>query len=462
MDRLFSLRSRTNFELPILPTAILGTIITAIFYCVLHFGPVSIPFLNRYCLGHPAAVATIWLFYIALIGLVSKFQTAIGQLRITDYVGSMLSQFVEECEVPGGSQRTRWFEAHWSSSADEYQASWLGSRIAELISRSQDTGQTSNMDSEARYLADSDKRSQKDGHSVFNIILLLIMMLGSMGAITGISTAMGSTSTPTDGSNSVAGNWITAMDTMGTSMTLSTVILVLQFAVRRLERHLLTEMDDVIRVNLQPFFKAEIGLAETDHMLPVRQMAGDIVGGVHQLVEQQVALWGRSMVESQKQWAGWTAASGEQLRAALCESLEKSLSNHAGQIEKIQQEAARQVDSRWQQWQITLSDQARVMHAQQKELVRQTEAIDRLVKSTCDLRKVEDAVRDSFGSFEMIEQLRQATIGISESVAVLASSLERAGLIRGMPIKPRSTRKFEPDPAVVSGDMKASDSRKAA
>ena len=44
-------------------------------------------------------------------------------------------------------------------------------------------------------------------------------------------------------------------------------------------------------------------------------------------------------------------------------------------------------------------------------------------------------------SFEMIEQLRQTSIGVSEAVAVLASSLERSGFIRGMPVKPRASRK---------------------
>ena len=206
----------------------------------------------------------------------------------------------------------------------------------------------------------------------------------------------------------------------------------------------------------------EATLRETELELlgPVRQMADDLVSAVHQLVEQQSTLWSRSIAESQKQWSSWTANSGEQLRTALCESLDKSLANHAGHIEKIQQEAGRQVDSRWQQWQITLSDQARVMHAQQKELVRQTESIDRLIGSLCDLKKVEDVVRESFGSFEMIEQLRQSSIGVGEAVAVLATSLERAGFIRGMPVKPCTIRKS--DVATSECDESPSVQRKAA
>ncbi len=116
-------------------------------------------------------------------------------------------------------------------------------------------------------------------------------------------------------------------------------------------------------------------------------MTDDLLAAVHQLVEMQANIWSRSISEAQKHWTNWSSQTGDQLRDALSEALDKSLTQHALQIEKIQQEAGRQVDSRWQQWQITLSDQARVMHAQQKELVRQTEAIDRLVASTCELKK---------------------------------------------------------------------------
>ncbi len=210
-------------------------------------------------------------------------------------------------------------------------------------------------------------------------------------------------------------------------------------------------MDDLVEDNMVEFlsYRAEPSemaprptpLAPTEVLAPTQQMTDDLLAAVHQLVEMQANIWSRSISEAQKHWTNWSSQTGDQLRDPLSEALDKSLTQHALQIEKIQQEAGRQVDSRWQQWQITLSDQARVMHAQQKELVRQTEAIDRLVASTCELKKAEEAIHDSFANFELLEQLRQTTLGVGEAVAVLATSLERAGIIRGMPVRPRSARK---------------------
>ncbi len=198
----------------------------------------------------------------------------------------------------------------------------------------------------------------------------------------------------------------------------------------------------------------EVRPVAVESAVNTRQMTDDLLAAVHQLVEMQANIWSRSISEAQKQWTNWSSSSGDQLRDALVQALDKSLTQHALQFEKIQQEAGRQVDSRWQQWQITLSDQARVMHAQQKELVRQTEAIDRLVTSTCELKKAEEAMHETFANFELLDQLRETTLGVGEAVAVLATSLERAGIIRGLPVKPRSARRAD--------DEQADDQRKVA
>ncbi len=138
-------------------------------------------------------------------------------------------------------------------------------------------------------------------------------------------------------------------------------------------------MDEVVREHLVEFLSyeatgseqpaRELKPAVIETHAPSQQMADDLLAAVHQLVEIQANIWSRSIGEAQKQWTTWSSNSADQLREALCQALDKSLTQHSLQIERIQQEAGRQVDSRWQQWQITLSDQARVMHAQQKELV---------------------------------------------------------------------------------------------
>lgn len=430
---------------------VLGSIITILFYAILLFGPIDSPLLKRYCLCHAVAEASVWMFFIAMVGLVIKLWQARVQLRITGAVQQILDQMVQDGGATPRASRSGWLEANWMGLPVCYRDSWIGRRVQEIIERQIKRGKHSLLENDIRELAESDADAQHDSFAIVRIISWAMPMLGFLGTVLGISDTLGQLDTELLASQSQAAlNQMTsglfvAFDTTAIALVLTILAIFVQFSVSRVETGLLSQMDKVVRDNLVEFLGSEARQTEQEFLTPVRQMADELIGAVHTLVEQQASLWSRSITETQQQWVGWSASSGEQLRSALTESLDKSLNQHAQHIERLQLEAGRQVDSRWQQWQITLSDQARVMHAQQKELVRQTEAIDKLVHSTCDLKKVEDTVRESFGSFEMVEQLRQATIGVSEAVAVLATSLERSGLIRGVPVKPRAIRKFDPD-----------------
>ncbi|MGN6136788.1 MAG: MotA/TolQ/ExbB proton channel family protein [Aureliella sp.] len=471
MGKLFSSRARTAFELPLVPAVVLGTALTLLFYGALLYGPLDSPLLKRYCLCHAVAEASMWLFFIAVVGMAFKFRNARSQRRVTRAVAGILDQFVGDGESIARSQRSAWLEANWLSLPVAYHDSWIGRRVTEIIERQIKRGKHNLLETDIRDLAEADGDAQHESFAIVRIISWAMPMLGFLGTVLGISDTLGQLDTELLASQSQAAlNQMTsglfvAFDTTAIGLVLTMFAIFIQFAVSRVETDLLGQIDGAVRDNLVEFLGSDARQTEQELLGPVRQMADDLVSAVHQLVEQQSALWSRSIAEAQKQWTSWTATSGELLRTALCESLDKSLANHASHIEKTQQEAGRQVDARWQQWQITLSDQARVMHAQQKELVRQTESIDRLISGVGDLKKIDDAVRDSFGSFAMLEQLRQSSIGISEAVAVLASSLERAGFIRGLPVKPRASRRTETraaGDAAEAADAAATDAKRKA
>ena len=449
-----------------MPAVVIGSTLTAVFYAGLIYGPIDSPLLERYCLCHAVAEASMWLFFIAAVGMFMKLISTCMQQRVTRAVSDVLEQLVIDGEEVTRAQRSTWLEAKWLALPAAYRDSWIGRRVCEVIERQIKRGKHTLLESDLRDLADADGDAQHESFAIVRIISWAMPMLGFLGTVLGISDTLGQLDTELLASQSQAAlkqmtaGLFVAFDTTAIGLVLTMVAIFIQYGIGRIETSLLSKIDRAVHDNLIEFLGSDARQTEQELLGPVRQMADDLVGAVHQLVEQQSTLWSRSISESQKQWSSWTANSGEQLRTSLCESLDKSLANHAGHIERIQQEAGRQVDSRWQQWQITLSDQARVMHAQQKELVRQTEAIDRLITSMCDLKKVEDAVRESFGSFDVIEQLRQSSNGVGEAVAVLASSLERAGFIRGVPVKPRASRKL--DIASFDDEVSTTDKRKAA
>ena len=76
-------------------------------------------------------------------------------------------------------------------------------------------------------------------------------------------------------------------------------------------------------------------------------------------------------------------------------------------------------------------------------LIRQTDSIQQLVSATTDLRKLEDAILESVSRLENIHRLEDASQCVGEAVTLLATSLERAGIIRSAPIRPRVVRKLD-------------------
>ncbi len=463
MTNLDSSQTRSSFALPLLPAVALGTIATILFYGLLLYGVIDQPALKRYCASHPSAFVAVWLGLTSLIGMFFKLSATLTQWRVLRSIDRMLDKLVTEGEDLAPAERALWLEARWLAMPAWQQNSWTGQRIAEIIERQIRRQHAMQLESDLQDLSREARAQQQAGLALVRTSTLVLPMLGIMGSLITLSQVLVQAESLAQSGIGLSVGLGSAVAPLVVSLFMTIPVLFMQQFVQRVDTALLVDTDEVIRNHLVEFlYQERVVPTVTVHeskpvsvemLAPSRQATDDLLAAVHQLVEIQANIWARSIGEAQKQWATWSTTSADTLRQALCESLDKSLSQHALQIEKIQQEAGRQVDSRWQQWQITLSDQARVMHAQQKELVRQTEAIERLVASTCELKKTDDAIHERFANFELLDQLRQTTLGVGEAVAVLATSLERAGIIRGLPVKPRSARR---------PDEESDDQRKAA
>src|SRR5690606_34242107 len=116
---------------------------------------------------------------------------------------------------------------------------------------------------------------------------------------------------------------------------------------------------------------------------PVRETLEELTEGIRGLVVEQSALWLQSIDESRRQWQEWSGTQAERIDEQLGRHVGEALDRHAAALDrtharigqvvseglerhvvelgKLQDEGNRQQDVRWQQWQTTLSDQARLM-----------------------------------------------------------------------------------------------------
>lgn len=455
----------------------LGTGLAGCFYALMVSGPLNNPMLRRFCFSHWTAAAAIAMFFVAISFLLIKLWQAISQVRTTNATLSALSSLVVEgCDV-FPAERPRWLEASWLSLPTTWQSSWLGLRISRVLSLQLKRGSRESLESDLQSLSKADARRQRESYSLVRMIIYAIPILGLVGTTLMLSesdssllrrnasvlapslkplekaeTTVAQASHTSATTNNGATNTLTAANTVATrsgfeptvlSLALSLVILLVQFVVIGVEHDLLERMDQGVEDTLIEFLAADPQDAQANLFAPVKQMSDELIASVQQIVEQQANIWSRSISESQRQWSSWTQAAAESIASNLNDTISAALKNHAGSLEKIQEEGSRQIDTRWQQWQTTLSDQARAMSSQQKELIRQTDAIHQLVAAMTDLRKLEETIHESVGRIENLNRLEDASQCVGEAVAVLATSLERAGIIRGAPIRPRVVRKSE-------------------
>ena len=479
---------RSSFSQPLTSSVALGAILAGGFYALMVTGSLNNPLLRRFCFSHWTAAASITLFCVAIVFLVSKLWTTFTQLRLTNDTVGALNSLIHDGRDVLPAERPRWLEASWLSLPVAWQYSWFGVRLNRILALQLKRGRRDALEQDLEFISKADSQRQRESYSLVRTLLVAIPVLGLLGTAVNfaelertkeqprvltpqqlvgsaalVSTpsatapSVTSTSTSAEPTLPMAKNAAQPLSTLAAlktpsatdatvlALALTLVTMLVQLVVFRTERDLLEQIDMGIQDTLIEYLAADPHDAEESLLAPVKQMSADLVATIHQIVEQQATIWSRSIAESQRQWSTWTQAASECIASNLTETITEALKNHASRLEKIQDEGSRQIDTRWQQWQTTLSDQARAMSSQQKELIRQTDSIQQLVSATTDLRKLEETILESVGRLENIHRIEDASLCVGEAVAVLATSLERAGIIRGAPVRPRVVRKPDAD-----------------
>ena len=162
-------------------------------------------------------------------------------------------------------------------------------------------------------------------------------MLGFLGTVIGITVALGSLSpealinAPKEAMEGLLGGLSVAFDTTALALSLSIVLMFVQFLVERIESALLTSVDDIAAKELLDRFD-ESGFGSDPHLVAVDRMTVAVAKTTEMLAQKQTDLWQRTIEASNVQWRDMLESSGDKMRTALTESLETSLASHADRL----------------------------------------------------------------------------------------------------------------------------------
>jgi hypothetical protein len=152
-------------------------------------------------------------------------------------------------------------------------------------------------------------------------------------------------------------------------------------------------------------------------------MARAVLESTENLVEKQSRLWQETIDAAHDQWSQLVGASTEQMQGALSVALGDSLRLHAERLAENERALAEVSRKRWEQWQMTLTENARLLRDQQSEMHRQSEILSDVVRATGDIVKLESALNDNLDHLAGAKNFEDTVMSLAAAIHLLNTRL---------------------------------------
>jgi biopolymer transport protein ExbB/TolQ len=402
---------------------ILGTALGGIFYLLVFRGPLDVPLAHRYFAEHPVSFFATGMFFVGIAALLLKFLDIAGQylaLRVEYLAGPSASgQPVEDAGE---------LLANVNQLPPAARQSYLGKRLADVLQFVGRKGTSEGLDDELKYLADLDVARQQESYGLVRIITWATPMLGFLGTVIGITQALGdldpkqlATDIQVAMEGLLSGLYV-AFDTTALALSLSIILMFIQFLIERFETQLLAIVD--IRTNelIVGRFQ-QVGASHDPYLASVERMSQQLLRTSEQLVGQQAEIWAESINAAHDRWKDVVGTAGAQLTQSLQQALSESLHHHAAELATVEREASERAAKRWEQLQTGLSDNARSMRTQQEEMLRQGEVLNRVLRATGEVKRLEQVLNENLESLANVGNFEQTVMSLSAAIHLLSSRL---------------------------------------
>lgn len=378
--------------------------------------------LVRYLESHPVSYVATAMFCVGIAALVMMAIEVVRQSgklnRVTLGDTGDGPQPVEECD--------RHID-HLESLPVSLHSTALWRRLYDALTLVKRKDTAEGLDEELKYLADQDAIQQQQNHSLVRILIWATPMLGFLGTVIGISEALGGLKV-SDGDfesmmQGLQSSLYIAFDTTALALTLSIILMFVQFLVDRFESQLLGHVEQLAAKELVGRFE-EVGGGNDPVVKSMERLAKAMMSVSGQLVERQAELWRDSMDEAQKGWQQTSSSASKQIRDDLGGALDSSLSTFAEKLEQAQKSAEQAATRRWEQLQVVISDNARQLANHQSEMTRQSEILKQAVDATGEVVRLESALNQNLDALSNAGQFEETVTSLAATIHLLNSRLK--------------------------------------
>ena len=421
---------------------LLGSAAYTAFMLLLTRQVISSELLDRYLTSHPVSYIATAMFFIGVASLLLK------TFRITQEYMTLRHLTLEaDVEVDGFAANAELMKERWESTGESIRAEghYLFERVRTALGMIERRGSSEGMEDELKYLADLDSERSHQSYALVRILIWATPMLGFLGTVIGISEALGGLNIggAADFDSMMQGlrsSLYVAFDTTALALTLSIGLMFFQFIVDRFEQNLLTQVESQSNEDLLTYFQAS-SPANDPISRAIERSGKSVLEAVHSLVERQSQLWESALVNAQSQWNNAAIQTATTVHAEFENAVNQSLLEWRKSHVSISEDAEQRWHSRWEQLQIALTDNARQMHAQQSELVRHTEVLNKAVAATAEVLKLEDALNQNLQTLNSAGHFEEAVMSLSATIHLLNNRLNQNSTCERVDLKPTGQEK---------------------
>ncbi len=393
------------------------------FYLLLGWGIIQNNLVSRYFAGHPVEYIETALFFIGVAALLMKaFDLAFQFSAVPE---TKLPTAAASGDSP---ERTGELLASLKKLPERLRETYLAQRLFNALRYVHQSESAEGIDDQLRYLSDVDAERSHDGYSLVRMIIWATPMLGFLGTVIGITLALGNLSpealvdAPKDAMQGLLAGLSVAFDTTALALSLSIVLMFIQFLVREVETQLLTAVDRKAEDELVGRF---VGSSQSGdpQVAAMKRISQHVVESVEKLSQRQAASLESTVTASQKQWSTALQATSTAVQANLQHAVGRWAENQSEAFVKAEHVASQRIADRWGDIQRGMQEQASILSAQHEAISRQSEIMERVVTATGDVKNLESALNQNLSALAGAKNFQDTVMSLSAAIQLLTSRL---------------------------------------
>lgn len=391
------------------------------FYALLHAGLLHPESFRRYVTGN-------WVEYVETIA----FFVGLSELVLRAFEIAEQSTSVHEPLLGGRPAEPRpAIEAvvlldRLAELPNQRQNHYLPRRLRDALEWVSRKSSADTLDDQLKHLATVAANRAHAGYAYVRLITWVIPIVGLLGTVISLPAAAPlisakSPAKPLPDMIERTTDPTTAFDTLALALGLSSVLLVGQFLVNRMERRLLDEVE--VRATGELAGRFEQWGDTNPHLGVVRRMAETVLNATERIVGRQAELWKSTIDSAHQRWSELSDATQRQLEEALAKGLTQSLQAHAQQLTAAETAHSQRNHEHWERIQKALTETAAATRSQQGELAKQGEVLLRVVEATGQVSRLEESLNKNLASLAGAQHFDETMLNLSAAIHLLNARL---------------------------------------